>query len=184
MLGHSLTVIAIKSELAAKLHNRSPERSLSEINDITLIARESLRDVRAAITGMKKATLTRELEQATQALKAASIDATVQGRECLAHESTASIETCSVLAMALREAITNVIRHSSATRCQITIHGPPDQPPQGISVSDNGLDLKNSQSLLEGNGLRGMRARLAAIGGTITLKTNNPGLTLTASLTP
>ncbi|GBR43215.1 MULTISPECIES: sensor histidine kinase [Neokomagataea] len=184
LLGHSLTVIAIKSELAAKLHNRAPERALCEINDISLIARDSLRDVRAAITNMKSATLTRELEQAKNALQSASISLIIHGAECLAHESNTSVETCSVLAMTLREAITNVIRHSHATQCHITIHGQHNGPPQGITVSDNGTELTCPDTLLEGNGLRGMRARLAAIGGTITLTPNTPGLTLTASFTP
>lgn len=184
LLGHSLTVIAIKSELAAKLHSRAPERALCEINDISLIARESLRDVRAAITDMKSATLTRELEQAKNALHSAAITLTVHGAECLTHESTTSVETCSVLAMALREAITNVIRHSNATQCHITIHATPDAPPHGITVSDNGADLHATSPLLEGNGLRGMRARLAAIGGTINFGHNNPGLTITASVHP
>nr|WP_294914730.1 sensor histidine kinase [uncultured Neokomagataea sp.] len=183
LLGHSLTVIAIKSELASKLQNRAPERALSEINDISLIARESLRDVRAAITDMKSATLTRELEQASHALQAASIDLTICGKECLAYESSASVETCSVLAMTLREGITNVIRHANASKCCITVLASPQAAPHGIRISDNGTALQTS-SLPEGNGLRGMRARLAAIGGTVTLLHNNPGLTLTASLTP
>ncbi|HTU98306.1 MAG TPA: histidine kinase [Solirubrobacteraceae bacterium] len=116
LLGHSLSVIAIKAELAGRLMKLDPERAAAEVADVEGVARESLREVREAVSGYRQPTLEKELEGARVALSAAGIAAEFE-RAPVALDP----EVEAVLAWAVREGATNVIRHSGATHCQVRV---------------------------------------------------------------
>jgi two-component system sensor histidine kinase DesK len=116
LLGHSLSVIAIKAELAGRLMSIDPERAAAEVADVEGVARESLREVRQAVSGYRQPTLDKELEGARVALSAAGIEAEVERAPV-----TLDPDVEAVLAWTVREGATNVIRHSGATHCQVKV---------------------------------------------------------------
>ena len=116
LLGHSLSVIAIKAELAGRLLALDPERAASEVADVESVARQSLREVRQAVSGYRQPTLEKELEGARVALTAAGIAAEFERAPV-----TLDPEVEAVLAWAVREGATNVIRHSGARHCQVRV---------------------------------------------------------------
>src|SRR5581483_8548167 len=117
LLGHSLSVIALKAELAGRLlGSERPEAAGSEIADVEKVARGALSEVREAVSGYRQPTLEGELAGARAALSAAGIDAEVR-RDPASLDS----QTEAVFAWAVREGATNVIRHSGARRCTVTI---------------------------------------------------------------
>jgi len=170
LLGHTLTLVAVKAELAARLVSRDAEAAEREMQAVAAAAREALSEVRVAVVGMKGASLAFELDKARHALTAAGIVAEI---------STVTIDGYpgqeAVLAMALREGVTNVIRHSGATRCEISLR--PSASNLVLSIIDNGKGGR----LVEGSGLKGMRARLAAIGGALEIKSDGKGAQLVAA---
>src|SRR5438309_9834725 len=131
LLGHSLSVIALKSELAGRLIKTAPGLAGHEVEDIETVAREALREVRDAVTGYRQPTLAAELAGAREALTAAAIEWHID------HEHGGlppAIEA--VLAWTVREGVTNVMRHSQATRCAIRIANKDGNVT--IEVVDNG----------------------------------------------
>lgn len=154
LLGHTLSVIILKSELASKLTGIDAERAAVEIREVERISREALTQVRAAVQGYRSGGLDREVEQARSALDAAGIrlDASLNGSRLPAAQET-------VLAMALREAVTNIVRHARATVCRLVLRQ--DGPWCELEVADNG----RGGDFYEGNGLSGMRQRVEALGG-------------------
>ncbi len=173
LLGHTLTLVAVKAELAAKLVSRDAEAAEREMQSVAATAREALSEVRTAVVGMKGASLAFELDKARQALAAANVQAEVSALTADGHPGQEA-----VLAMALREGVTNVIRHAGATRCEISLL--PTAKELVLSISDDGKGGR----LVEGSGLKGMRARLFAIGGALDIKSDKSGtrLTVTAPL--
>jgi two-component system sensor histidine kinase DesK len=116
LLGHTLSVIAIKAELARRLLPDRPDQAAAEVADVEQVARQALGEVRQAVSGYRKPTLDGELEGARMALSAAGIDAAFDRPPV-----TLDPEVEAVLAWAVREGATNVIRHSGARHCQVTI---------------------------------------------------------------
>ena len=116
LLGHSLSVIAIKAELAGRLMGLDDERAATEVADVERVARESLREVREAVSGYRQPTLEKELEGARVALSAAGIEAEFERAPV-----TLDPDVEAVLAWAVREGATNVIRHSGARHCHVTV---------------------------------------------------------------
>jgi two-component system sensor histidine kinase DesK len=156
LLGHTLSVIVLKSELAAKLADRDPARATTEIREVERISRHALAEVRRAIHGYRGERLADELDSGRRALEAAGV-ALVAEMDPVA----LGVDEERVLALALREAITNVVRHARATTCRVALS---EQP--GIvrlTIHDDGV----GGSGLEGAGLAGMRTRLAAVGGVL-----------------
>ena len=158
VLGHTLSVIALKAELAAKLANRDPGRAVQEIQEVERISREALGDVRGAIDDMRAHGLPGELRSAAAALQSAGIrfDADI-ARVPLSARAEAA------LALTLREAITNVLRHARASTCRVKLREQDDRVV--LTVADDG----HGGPLIEGHGLSGMRERIASAGGTINL---------------
>jgi two-component system, NarL family, sensor histidine kinase DesK len=118
LLGHTLSLITLKSELAGRLIEKEPVRAAQEIQEIEREARQALREVREAVAGYRQPTLYSELEAARQILEAAGSSCTV--------DHTAGVlppAIDAVLAWTVREGVTNVIRHSHARRCAIRIRG-------------------------------------------------------------
>ncbi|OYQ35584.1 hypothetical protein CHU95_07625 [Niveispirillum lacus] len=163
LLGRTLTLVSIKAELAARLAGRDPVKAEQEMRDVAQAAREALVEVRAAVTGMV-ASLPRELDAARLACSAAGIEFQVEGRP-----DTLGQGAGAVLAMVMREAVTNVVRHSGAASCRILIATQPGRVQ--LSVTDDG----NGGSMIEGSGLQGLRARVAAAGGTLLINSGSAG---------
>ena len=170
LLGHTLTLVAVKAELAAKLVSRDAPAAEREMQSVAATARDALAEVRTAVVGMKGASLAFELDKARQALTAAHVKAEISALTTDAHPGQEA-----VLAMALREAVTNVIRHAGASRCEIRLA--PTASDLVLSVADDGVGGR----VVEGSGLKGMRARLAAIGGALDIKSDKSGTRLTAT---
>ena len=169
VLGHTLSLIVLKSELASKLADRDPDRAREEIRDVERISREALAEVREAITGYRAGWAT-ELESATTMMRTAGIEV---GAEIDLAGLSAAHEA--ILSVCLREAATNVVRHSSARKCTITLRREADRII--MTVADDG----RGGSGPEGFGLTGMRERLAALGGSLVREGTN-GTTLTIAL--
>src|SRR5712691_2239054 len=116
LLGHNLSLITLKSELAGRLVEKEPARSAEEIHDIERVARQTLREVREAVAGYRQPQLTSELSGARQMLEAAGIECQIE------HTAEALPPTTdTVLAWTVREGVTNVIRHSRARWCCIRV---------------------------------------------------------------
>ncbi len=171
VLGHTLSVITLKSELAGKLVDRDPQRAGKEIREVEQISRQALSDVRDAIRGYRSQGLAAELAQAKATLETAGL--TVQCDAATTVHIPAMQE--SVLSLAVREAVTNVVRHAHARNCRMRL-----EQQNGncrLEIHDDGRGGSNG----EGNGLRGMRERVEMLGGTLQRGTE-AGTTLTITL--
>jgi two-component system, NarL family, sensor histidine kinase DesK len=161
VLGHTLSLITLKSELAGKLIDRDPAQAKAEIRDVEQTARQALADVRQAIGGYRSKGLTAEIKQAKTTLETAGLKVDLQSFPV---ELPATQE--SVLALVLREAITNVLRHAQARHCRLRL-----ERVNGhcrLEIEDDG----RGGYQVEGNGLRGMRERVEALGGKVERDTS------------
>lgn len=156
LLGHTLSLITLKAELARKLVDRDPQRAKEEMLDVEHTSRAALADVREAISGYRGEGLAAELVRARKALETAGI---AVDSEVAALPLSPAQET--VLALALREAVTNVVRHAQAGQCSVRLQQQDDLCT--LEIADNGCGADAP----EGNGLRGMRERLEAFGGSL-----------------
>lgn len=156
ILGHSLTVITVKSELAGRLIEIDPARAAVEITELETLARQALADVRSTVGGMRQVDIGSELASARTALTAAGIDADLPG-----DADVVPLRHRELFGWVIREAVTNVVRHSSARQCRVTLTA------SSISIVDDGVGPADKQS--GGNGLRGLGERVAAAGGALTI---------------
>ncbi len=161
ILGHSLTVITVKAELAQRLLDVDPARARAEVADLERLSRDALSDVRRAVEGYRELTLPGELARARTALAAAEIDADLPN-------STDEVpsEKRELFAWTVREGVTNVIRHSGAQRCTVRL------TPEAAEVLDDGRGPKAEP--IGGSGLLGLRERAAALGGTVVTRAVEP----------
>jgi two-component system, NarL family, sensor histidine kinase DesK len=171
VLGHTLSVITLKSELAGKLIDRDPQRAGKEILEVSEISRQALSEVRDAIRGYRAKGLAAELAQAKSTLEIAGLS--VQCDAATTVKLPAMQE--SVLSLAVREAVTNVVRHAQARTCRLRLEQ--QNGSCQLEIQDDGRGSSNG----EGNGLRGMRERVEMLGGTLQ-RTNDSGTTLTITL--
>ena len=160
LLGHTLSVVVLKSELAQKLMTRDPGRAMQEIAEIERISRQGLAEVREAITGYRSTGLAAEIEHVRETLTSAGIDTTIEAR---AIKLAPAQETA--LSLALREAATNVIRHAAATKCHIRFYAQDGSALMEVQDDGRGGDAPF------GNGLIGMRERIDALGGVLMRET-------------
>jgi two-component system sensor histidine kinase DesK len=178
LTGQSLSMITLKSELAAKRLARLPSSAerdsvLAELGDIGRVSRQTLHDIREAVSGYRRPTLAIEAITARNALEAAGIGLD-DDAELTLRSGTFDPDAEAVLAWCLREAVTNVIRHSGARRCRIRLadHG----GELSLEVTDDGLGFADQDPETPGgSGLHGMSERLAAIGGRLSLAPADPG---------
>jgi two-component system, NarL family, sensor histidine kinase DesK len=171
VLGHTLSVIVLKSELAGRLMERDPERAAHEIAEVEKTARMALKEVREAIGGYRSQGLAAEVEMARNTLQTAGV---ALACESALPKLTAAEET--VLCLALREAVTNIVRHAHATQCRMRFATTEDRF-HLLRVEDDGpYPIKQ-----EGNGLRGMRERVQSLGGRFSINSDH-GTTLTVEL--
>ncbi len=167
LLGHTLTLITVKAELAAKLAERDMIGAAREIREVERISREALQQVREAVGGYRSGGLSAELANARAALTAANVRLTEK-----MDLPTLSDTQDSLLAMVLREAVTNVLRHSGANHCHIELEGR-DRDIR-LVVTDDG----RGGEMHEGNGLKGMRERLRAVSGRLDIASGDDGTRL------
>jgi two-component system sensor histidine kinase DesK len=165
ILGHSLTVITVKAELAQKLFDVDPARARAEVADLERLSRDALADVRRAVDGYRELTLPGELARARTALEAAEIEAHLPN-------STDDVpsEVRELFAWTVREGVTNVVRHSGASSCTVAL------TPTSAEVADDGRGPGSSPTT--GNGLLGLRERAAAAGATVVTTALDPGFSL------
>ena len=174
VLGHTLSVIVLKAELARRLMEHDPQRAAQEIADVETTARAALTEVREAIGGYRSQGLTAEIDHARQTLDAANVTLTWEAPPTGSPTLNATEET--VLALSVREAVTNIVRHAEATSCTMRLAISPDNF-YALSVEDNG----NHPIKQEGNGLRGMRDRIRGLNGRLSIRSDH-GTTLLIEL--
>ncbi|MDF0530419.1 sensor histidine kinase [Tsukamurella sp. 8F] len=171
ILGHSLTVMALKSELAARLVDEHPERAKAEIIELHTLSRAALSEVRATVGNLRAPDLRDELRSARTALDAAEIRAEVSEADDASDDTVP--DDSSVLAWVLREAVTNVVRHSGAASCRIELGH------NSIEIIDDGCGLRGGF----GHGLRGLDERVRDAGGVLEVSSpGGPGTRVRASL--
>lgn len=163
VLGHSLTVVTVKAELAQRLIATDPDQAKAELDQIHSLSRTALAEIRATVAGLRVASLAEELAAADTALTGAGISSHLP-------EDLGDVDPRHrvLLGWVLREAVTNVVRHSNASTCTVTLGA------HSLQVVDDGCGFSGK----EGNGLRGIRERVADAGGTITVTPGASGGTV------
>jgi two-component system, NarL family, sensor histidine kinase DesK len=176
LLGHSLTTITVKAGLATRLSQADPARALEEIAEVEALARRSLADVRAAVANYHDVTLVGELATGRELLRAASITADLPHAVDVvdpAHQE--------LFGWAVREGLTNIVRHSHASSCAVRLSA------SAVEIIDDGVGgtVRGSAGPAPGNGLKGLRERVAAAGGVVDAGPLEPrGWRLRVSLSP
>ncbi|MFE2214808.1 sensor histidine kinase [Streptomyces canus] len=176
LLGHSLSLITLKSELAGRMLPAHPDKAAQQVADIEQVSRQALVDVREAVTGYRRARLAAELAGAQVALTAAGVSAALPAEPDL---TGVPEESESALAWALREAVTNVVRHSGARGCTVELlhRQTLDGPRLELTVEDDGSGGTGNGP---GNGLTGLTERLEKAGGTLEATGTRHGFRLVA----
>lgn len=171
LLGHTLSLITLKLELSRKLFDADPERARRELTEAETVARQALAQVRAAVTGIRATGLAGELASARLMLRTAGVALDVDALPALPDAVD------DVLALALREAVTNIQRHAQATH--VTVSFVLTDGRVAMAVSDDG----RGGVMASGNGLTGMRERVEAMAGRLQVRsTPGAGTTLSMSL--
>lgn len=163
--GHHLQVIALKSELAERLLAQHPAQAAEHIHEVRTIAKEAMEETRALVAGLRSVGLATELENAADvlAISGASCDLDIG-------ELPTDARSHRVLALAVREATTNILRHSTATEISITLHNTNEWCT--LAITNNGLTSPSDSTLLaDGSGLAGLHSRISPLGGTLTTHT-------------
>ncbi|WP_405653662.1 sensor histidine kinase [Streptomyces sp. RK9] len=157
LLGHTLSLIVVKSEAARRLAPRSMDAALAQITDIESVGRQALTEIREAVTGYRDAALAAELDRARELLDAAGVEAVVrQSGPPLGPRTEA------LLGWVVREAATNVVRHARAGRCEIEVAATSEQT--RLTITDDGRGVG---STTPGSGLKGLAERITAAGGAL-----------------
>jgi two-component system sensor histidine kinase DesK len=162
VLGHTLSVVVLKSELAGRLLRHNPEGAHKEIAEVEQIARTALAEVREAIQGYRSEGLAAELDRARATLDAAGVTL-----ECASSPPKLLPAQETVLSLIVREAVTNIVRHAHASHCRISLERNGDRA--ALLVEDDGRGGIGR----EGSGLRGMRERVESLGGSFQILSEN-----------
>ncbi|MFK7886049.1 MAG: sensor histidine kinase [Gammaproteobacteria bacterium] len=161
VLGHTLSVITLKAELAGKLIDKDPAKAQTELAQIAQTSRAALANVRETVSGYRRVGLADQIDDAGASLRSAGIEF-----ESAIASTTLRPREETVLALIVREAVTNVIRHANASTCRIDVAR--DEQGLVMNVIDNGQGFDSD----EGQGLTGMRERLTVLNGTLTVRSN------------
>ena len=154
LLGHTLSLVALKSNLASRLIDKDPAAARKEMDDVSGVAREALAQVRRAVSGIRAAGLAAELASARLLLESDGVRFSYELQEV-----ALSAEQETVLALAVREAVTNIQRHARAGGANVSLHSADHQV--SLRIDDDG----RGGAIVPGNGLSGMRERIEALGG-------------------
>lgn len=167
-MGHTLSLITLKSQLVERLVVKNPERAQAEAREIQRTSRAALRQVRELVSEMRAVSVAEELAEAAEMLRSAEIALEVEGDAALPGVSDL---TQSILSLCIKEGITNIVKHSRADQCRISIVMTPGEVQ--ITLEDNGIGVEAGGSQgterRDGNGMKGMGERLALIDGSLTL---------------
>lgn len=161
-LGHTLSLITLQSQVVQKLIHKDPERALSSAIEIEKTSRAALRQVRELVSDMRTTSIEEQLTEIERILSAANIEIVVKG---LSDFSTIPILHQNIISMCMREAATNIVKHSNASNCLITFEL--SESNFLVKVADNGIGL--SQDTIWGNGITGIKERLTLIEGCLTI---------------
>jgi two-component system sensor histidine kinase DesK len=164
-LGQKLSLIGLKSDLARKLINKNPEQAKSELKDVQQTARTALNEVRKMVSQMRGIRLKEEMVRVRQILDAAEIACTID-HDLPLKNSSLFLEN--ILSMCLKESVTNVVKHSKATECHIQIEQKGKE--LRLTITDNGIGMKEEQDLLKGSGISGMKERLEFVNGSLEIE--------------
>jgi two-component system sensor histidine kinase DesK len=156
ILGHSLTVVTVKAELAQRLLDVDVEKARKELRDLESLARDALSDVRATAMGVRGISLPGEIAAARQALAAAHVTCELPGAA-----DDVPTRNRELFAWTIREAVTNIVRHSRASRCEVRLS------PTSVEIVDNGVG--EGHPAPDGQGLQGLRRRADALGAKLTV---------------
>lgn len=165
-LGHTLSLLTLKSQLVQRTIASDPERARKEAREMETTSRAALKQVRELVSDMKTATIAEELIHIQQILRAADITFEYMGGSDFSNISPVKQN---IVSMCIREAATNIVKHSRATHCTISISQTDDKI--SITIKDDGMGM--DQQTPFGNGLRGMKERLALIDGALDVSTHN-----------
>ncbi|MGG3561836.1 sensor histidine kinase [Neobacillus rhizosphaerae] len=171
-LGQKLSLIGLKTDLARKLISKDPDQAKSELKDVQQTARTALSEVRKMVSSMRGIRLKDEIQRVKQIIKAAQIHFISEGEFTL---SNVSLLTENILSMCLKEAVNNVVKHSEAKNCIISIEQ--SWKETVLTIRDDGRFKGDTEKLAEGHGLIGMKERLEFINGSLELVTKE-GTTL------
>ncbi|WP_405799749.1 sensor histidine kinase [Streptomyces sp. NBC_01506] len=165
LLGHTLSVIVVKSEAARRLAPRDMDAALGQITDIESVGRQALTEIREAVTGYRDTSLSNELDRARSALTAAGIEPVVRQSG-----PPPGPRAEALLGWVVRECVTNAVRHSGANRCEITVDGAPERI--RLVIADDGRGVRSGPAdevgtYFAGTGLTGLTERLAVAGGSL-----------------
>ncbi|WP_405106439.1 sensor histidine kinase [Paenibacillus sp. FSL K6-1217] len=167
-MGHTLSLITLKSQLVEKLVLKNPERAQAEAREIERTSRAALRQVRELVSEMRAVSVAEELAGAEEMLRSAEIALEVEGEVALPGVSDL---TQNILSLCIKEGVTNIVKHSHADWCRISITMTAGEVQ--IAVEDNGIGVEacgsESADRRDGNGMKGMGERLALIDGSLTL---------------
>ncbi|WP_277441148.1 sensor histidine kinase [Streptomyces sp. SPB162] len=164
LLGHTLSVIVVKSEAARRLAPRDMDAALTQVADIEAVGRQALTEIREAVTGYREGSLATELDRARSALSASDIEVVVR-------ESGPPLppQAEALLGWVVREGVTNVVRHSGASSCEIELRSAGGKA--RLTITDNGSGVNSAAAATTahriGTGLKGLSERLAAAGGSL-----------------
>lgn len=167
-LGQKLSMIGLKSDLAARLVEKDPQKAIEEIKEIRQTASIALKEVRELVADMRAVKLQDELIRIRQMLDAAEIHLMLDADF---EHVKASLFVESVLSMCVKEAVNNIVKHSGATMCHITYHEMDDEII--LRIQDNGNGFDEEAIIQGGSGLKGMRERLEFINGTLQFTNQN-----------
>lgn len=164
-LGQKLSLIGLKSELASKLIDKDPDRAKKELKEVHQTARLALKEVRELVSTIRTIHFEDEVEAAAQLLEAADIQLIREGGRV--HENLPLLME-SILSMCLKEAVTNVVKHSQATYCRVVLNSSPQLTV--LQIEDDGVGSGDRERFTEGNGLAGMRERIEFVNGSLTIE--------------
>lgn len=169
ILGQKLSLIGLKSDLASRLIYKNSEAAEKELMDIRQTASTALKEVRELVDDIRMTKLTDELIRVQHVLKAAEMNYTVTGNPEFVNNVPPLVEN--VLSMCLKEAVTNIVKHSYASVCHFTFEQTTDE--LKMSIQDDGIGIPAKGNNLPGNGLQGIRERLEFVNGRLDIDTKH-----------
>jgi two-component system sensor histidine kinase DesK len=177
LVGHSLSVIAVKSELAGKLTTIDTERAAGQMAEVRALAQDSLRQIRSAVRGYRILDLASEVASVQAILEADGIHCKIELPDGAVDPAAAD-----PFAWVVRESATNILRHSTASWCTVTLRATDGSAV--LEVVNDGAGTTTSTADLSGSGLAGLAERLAAAGGTLTAQPTGDGRFLVRATAP